>query len=209
MAVLTEGSSDTDRANRRAMDRLFAARPVLVDVLPASEALPGMTAATVLTSGPAMAWAEYRGGQRDAVLGGVLYEGLAGDAAEADRRLADGSIRLAGCQEFDCVGSVAGVTTASMPVLVVRDTGSGHRGFCTLYEGDGVGRLNYGVYDDGVRRNLRRLGSVIGPGARLVGGADLSFLVAGIVAALLYPLAVTLFPEPAQVYGPNPGRTPK
>lgn len=166
MSVLTEGSSDTERANRRAMDRLFAARPVLVDVLPAIEALPGMTAATVLTSGPAMSWPEYRGGQRDAVLGGVLYEGLAGDAAEADRRLADGSIRLAGCQEFDCVGSVAGVTTASMPVLVVRDAESGHRGFCTLYEGDGVGRLNYGVYDDGVRCNLRRLESVIGPALR-------------------------------------------
>ncbi|NIH88282.1 purine-cytosine permease family protein [Amycolatopsis granulosa] len=42
-----------------------------------------------------------------------------------------------------------------------------------------------------------------GPGAHLFGGADLGFLVAGCLAALLYPLVVRVFPEPAEVYGPG------
>ncbi|GAA3935024.1 cytosine permease [Actinomadura viridis] len=42
----------------------------------------------------------------------------------------------------------------------------------------------------------------VGPGAALAGDADLGFLVAGSAAAVLYPLAVRLFPEPPEVLGP-------
>lgn len=40
-----------------------------------------------------------------------------------------------------------------------------------------------------------------GPGAELLGGADASFLVAGAFAALLYPVALRVFPEPPGVLG--------
>jgi purine-cytosine permease-like protein len=43
----------------------------------------------------------------------------------------------------------------------------------------------------------------VGPGAALLGGVDLSFVVAGALAAILYPLALRVFPEPAEVMGPN------
>jgi purine-cytosine permease-like protein len=43
----------------------------------------------------------------------------------------------------------------------------------------------------------------VGPGADLLGGTDVGFLVAGIVAAVLYPLALRLFPEPPEVFGPS------
>lgn len=43
----------------------------------------------------------------------------------------------------------------------------------------------------------------LAPGARLVGGLDLGFLVAGLVAAILYPLALRLFPEPAYLFRPS------
>ena len=42
-----------------------------------------------------------------------------------------------------------------------------------------------------------------GPGARWVGGLDIGFLVAGAVAAVLYPIALRAFPEPAEVFGPD------
>jgi purine-cytosine permease-like protein len=42
----------------------------------------------------------------------------------------------------------------------------------------------------------------VGPGAALAGGADVGFLVAGLVAAALYPVVIRLFPEPREVYGP-------
>jgi purine-cytosine permease-like protein len=40
------------------------------------------------------------------------------------------------------------------------------------------------------------------PGAQLLGGLDTGFLVAGIVAAILYPLALRVFPEPQVLFAP-------
>ncbi|WP_028936392.1 DUF1116 domain-containing protein [Pseudonocardia spinosispora] len=162
MTVINEVST-VDRANSAALRLLFESEPTLVGVRPAGEVLPGMTRTTILTSGPPMPWSQYFGGQRAAVLGGVLHEGLAEDAARADVLLGRGEITVAGCHDFGCVGSLAGVTTASMPVLVVEDARSGHRGCCTLFEGDATARLNYGTYDESVERNLRYLATVIAP----------------------------------------------
>jgi purine-cytosine permease-like protein len=43
------------------------------------------------------------------------------------------------------------------------------------------------------------------PGAELFGGLDLGFLVAGLVAAVVYPLALRAFPEPQELFGPAGG----
>jgi len=154
---------DTEAANASAVERLFTAGPVLIDVRPAIDAIPGMRANVVLTSGPTMPWSEYSGGQRTAILGSVEYEGLAPDAAAAQAALDSGAVTVAGCQDYGCVGSLAGVTSASMPVLVVEDRQTGERAFCTLFEGETPARLNYGVWNSDVDRNLRFLADVIGP----------------------------------------------
>ena len=70
------------------------AEPVLVDLRPAGEVVPGMTANTILTSGAPLEWGEYAGGQRRALISGVIYEGLAADEAEAIRRLDAGEIEV-------------------------------------------------------------------------------------------------------------------
>ncbi len=136
---------------------------MLTDVLPALEAVPGFTPETVLTSGPTLPWSSYVGGQRSAIIGGVLFEGLAKDLAEAERKLAGGEVKVRGCQELKCVGSLAGIYTASMPVFVVRNDKFGNYGYCNIYEGTNRRRLNYGVYDDGVRDRLRFIGDVVAP----------------------------------------------
>ena len=100
---------------------MTGAEPVLIDVQPAGDAIPGMAPNMILTSGPPMPWPEYYGGQRNAVIYGALYEGLAADAADADARLRDGRIVLGATHDHGCVGSVAGIYTASMPVFVVRE----------------------------------------------------------------------------------------
>ena len=159
----TGADAAIDDANRRAVELICAAEPVLVGVRPARDVMEGLDERTVLTSGPPLPWEEYTGGQRTAVIGGALYEGLAADAEQADARLRSGEIRVAGCQDYGCVGSLAGVTTASMPVLVVEDARSGSRGYCTLFEGKSPARLNYGVYNDEVRETLRYLEHVVAP----------------------------------------------
>jgi hypothetical protein len=155
--------SPRERANAEALERLWAAEPVLVDVQPAGEVVPGMTPDTVLTSGAPLAWDDYFGGQRSGIIGGALYEGLAADAEEAEAKIRGGEIRLATCHEHGCVGSLAGIYTASMPVFVVENRVGGNRAFCNLFEGPSPARLNYGVYNETVRESLRFIGDVVGP----------------------------------------------
>jgi hypothetical protein len=170
-----------DQANREAYERICAADPVLVDVRPAGEVVPGFTSSTVLTSGAPLPWAEYQGGQRRAIIGGALYEGLASDPEEAEVKIDRGEIVLSTCHEHDCVGSVAGIYTASMPVFVVENRAAGNRAFCNFYEGPSRYRLNYGVYNQEVHANLDHIRDVIAPvigeAVRARGGIPLSPLI--------------------------------
>lgn len=141
-------------ANRLAFERLTEADPVLVDVRPAGEFIPGFTRETILTSGPPMDWPDYVGGQREAIIGGALFENLAKDRDEAISKLDAGEIKVGPCHDFGCVGSLAGIYTASMPVFVVENRTFGNIACCNIYEGSNPRRLNYGVYDEGVRERL-------------------------------------------------------
>jgi uncharacterized protein DUF1116 len=178
--VAVESTTPRGRANREVIDRIFASDPVLVDVVPAIDVVPGLDRATILTSGPLLPWEHYTGGQRAGIVGGVLFEGLAG-ADEAEMKLAADEIHVRPCMDYGCVGSLAGVYTASMPVLVVENRAHGNRAFCNLFEGVSPHRLNYGIYNEDVERNLRFLGDVVGPtlgeAVRLAGGIPLQPLM--------------------------------
>ncbi|SCL25042.1 DUF1116 domain-containing protein [Micromonospora inyonensis] len=168
-------------ANQAAVTRMLATDPVLVDVVPALHALPGMTTHTILTSGAPLAWSEYQGGQRRAILGAALYEGLAATTEEADALLAAGEIVVKPCHDHACVGSVTGVTSASMPVWVVEDRATGTRGHCVLYEGSDRERLTYGVWNATVRQKLLWIREVLGPqlsaALRICGGVSVSPII--------------------------------
>jgi Protein of unknown function (DUF1116) len=152
-----------ERANLTALERMCGSEPVLAGVAPARDVVPGMTDRTILTSGPAVPFDRYTGGQRAALVYAALYEGLADSEADAERRMTDGDIVIGACHDHGCVGSVAGVFTASMPVFVVRNDVHGTTGFCNFYEGESRKRLNYGSYDEGVRDQLRHIEHVIAP----------------------------------------------
>lgn len=150
-------------ANAETLGRLTGSEPVLVDVAPAADVVPGMTPTTILTSGAPLHWEEYTGGQRRALLHAAVYEGLARDPADAEAAITAGRVRVRSTQQHSCIGSVAGIYTASMPVFVVRDEAHGNTAFCNLYEGESRYRLNYGSYDDEVVRGLRWLDTTMGP----------------------------------------------
>lgn len=157
------GGPERTAANAEAVRRMTQADPVLVDVLPAGQAIPGMRPDVILTSGPPMDWDMYYGGQRNAVIYGALYEGLADSAEDADAKLRDGRIVLGATHDHGCVGSVAGIYTASMPVFVVENAAAGNRAYCNFYEGESRHRLNYGSYNDEVRRGLDFLRDELAP----------------------------------------------
>jgi Protein of unknown function (DUF1116) len=181
MVTASPLTAGRETANAEAVRRMTAADPVLIDVCPAREVVPGMTERTVLTSGAPLPWRAYQGGQRDGIIGGVLYEDLAATPAEAEAALSSGQVALDGCHGHGCVGSLAGIYTASMPVFVVEDRHTGRRGFCNFFEGASVKRLNYGCYDDEVGENLRfverEVAPFVGEAVRRAGGIPLKPLM--------------------------------
>src|SRR6266851_2472986 len=70
-------------ANTQALARILGARPMLVDVRRADQALPGLGPRTILHAGPPIEWARMCGPVRGAVVGAVLYEGWADTPAAA------------------------------------------------------------------------------------------------------------------------------
>ena len=122
-----------------------------------------MTDSTILTSGAPLEWPQYTGGQRRSILYAAVYEGLADSVAAAENALDSGRIVVHSTQQHNCIGSVAGIYTASMPVLVVRDETHGGTAFCNLYEGKSRHRLNYGSYNDEVRDGLQWLENIMAP----------------------------------------------
>ncbi len=174
---MQDASGIREAANHMAFSRMVEANPILLDVRPAINVLPGLSRDTILTSGPPIGWAGYTGGQRDAIIGGAQFEGLAKDRTDAIAKLDRGEIKVAGCHDYGCVGSLAGIYTASMPVFVVENNAAGNIAFCNMYEGSNPRRLNYGVYDEGVHERLlfvqNEVVPVIADAVRHAGGVPL------------------------------------
>ena len=186
--MVSLSQTQIDSANAEALARLGAVDPVVVDVALAGDVLPGYRPNLVLTSGAPLAWSDYVGGQRDALIGAAQFEGLAPTREAAIAGFESGEIEIGSCHDYAAVGSLAGIYTASMPVFVVEDRavgagGSGApRGYCNFYEGKEPRRLNYGCYDEGVHQRLlhvnRVLAPVVGEAIRRVGGVPLRSLIA-------------------------------
>ncbi len=155
-------SQDIDAANAEAVARIMQAKPTLIDIGVASDVVPGMHNKLVLHAGPPVAWQNMAGPLRGAVIGGLLYEGLAGDAAEAEELAASGEITFDPCHHHDAVGPMAGVVTASMPVWIVENRSFGNRAYCTLNEGLGK-VLRYGAYSQEVIHRLKWMAAELAP----------------------------------------------
>ena len=170
-----------DRANQEAVARILEGQPILIDVARAADVIPGMERTLILHAGPPITWERMSGPLRGAVIGGLLYEGLAKTEREAVQMAASGAVRFAPCHEHAAVGPMAGVTTASMPVYVVENRRFGTRTYSSLNEGYGK-VLRYGAYGREVLDRLRWINEVLGPAVgealRAMGGIDMKSLIA-------------------------------
>jgi len=182
-AVVARLNADerVDAANREALARMLKAEPVLVDVKPAAEVVPGLKERLILHAGPPVPWERMCGPLRAAVQGACVLEGWAPDLAAAEKLVLDGKIQFAQNHDHDAVGPMAGITTRSMPVFVVENRAFGNRAYCTINEGPGK-VMRYGANDAAVLARLRwfidELGPALGAALRLIGGLQLKPLVA-------------------------------
>ena len=152
---------DIERANEIAVERMTSARPILTGVASARDVIPGMRDNLLLHAGPPITWDRASGPLRGAIIGALIFEGLATDEASAEALVRSGEVTLEPCHEHDSVGPMAGVTSASMMVNVVENVSGGNRAFCNLNEGYGK-VLRYGAYSPEVIAKLRWMNDVLG-----------------------------------------------
>jgi succinyl-CoA synthetase alpha subunit len=160
MLVLADARRED--ANRLAFERMVTAGADFVDVRPAREAL-GLEKGTFLHAGPPIEFARASGPLKGALIGAMLFEGLADTAEEAETKLEKGDgITLEPCHHRDAVGPMAGVISPSMWLYELRDDVHGNTSWCSLNEGLGK-VLRYGAYGPDVIDRLHWMNSVLGP----------------------------------------------
>jgi len=154
--------SEIEKANQQAVDRMMEADPVWVEIGLARTVIPGMKERMLLHAGPPIEWDRMSGPMKGAIIGASIYEGWAGNAAEAERLAKSGQIEFAPNHHHDAVGPMAGIISPNMPVYVVHDRNYGSKTYSNLNEG--IGKvLRYGAYSSEVIQRLVWMRDVFAP----------------------------------------------
>jgi hypothetical protein len=157
-----EAAAAIEAANQQAIERITSSQPMLVGFDQAINVVPGMTSTTILHAGPPITWDKMSGPMKGAVTGALVFEGLATDVEDAAKVAASGRITFSPCHEHDCVGSMAGVTSPSMYMHIVRNKTYGNVAYTNLSE-QLAKILRMGANDQSVIDRLVWMRDVLGP----------------------------------------------
>jgi hypothetical protein len=170
-----------DQANQTAVERMMSARPMLTGVKKALDVIPGMREDLLLHAGPPISWDRMSGPLKGAIIGALLFEGLAKDEASAVALAESGEVDFEPCHHHRTVGPMAGVTSASMLVYELENVTHGNMAYSNLNEGYGK-VLRYGAYSQDVIDKLHWMNDELGPAIAEAlagsGGVDIRALLA-------------------------------
>jgi len=170
-----------ETANAETLTRMLTGDPVLIDVIPAHEAIANLEPGMILHAGPPITWDRMCGPMRGAIQGIAVFEGWARDLADADAKAAAGEFTFSPNHPFDAVGPMTGMTTISQPLLVVENRTFGNRAYCAINEGLGK-VMRFGGNDAEVLNRLKWLrdsfGPALGRALRHTGGLPLKNIIA-------------------------------
>jgi hypothetical protein len=180
VAWLARHEARIAKANAEGLRRMLAADPVLVDVIPAGKAMPALKERVLLHSGPPISWERMCGPMQGAVAGAIVFEGWAKNLKAATKLAASGGVEFHPNHHFGAVGPMTGITTRSMPVMVVENRAFGNRSYCMINEGLGK-VMRFGANDDEVLGRIAWLrddfGPLLGAALRALGGLELAPLI--------------------------------
>ncbi|MBI3742683.1 MAG: DUF1116 domain-containing protein [Chloroflexi bacterium] len=148
-----------DAANAEVVKRITSADPVLLDVVPAGQVIPGLTDRMVMHSGPPVTWEKMCGAQRGAVIGMTIFEGWASTPQQAQELLASGAIKFEPNHHHQTVGPMAGTITKSLPVWVVQNRAFGNLAYCRTPDA----RQQFGDFSEQAIGGIRMWRDVWGP----------------------------------------------
>lgn len=170
-----------EAANKKALDIVLRGKPVLVGMDIAKNIVPGMKQNLILHSGPPVKWENMCGPTRGAIIGALIYEGMASTPEEAEQLASSGKIEYDPCHEHNTVGPMAGIVSASMPVFIIKNEEFGNYAYCTLNEGLGK-VLRYGAFGNEVVDRLKWMEKTMYPilkkAIESIGKIDLKNIIA-------------------------------
>lgn len=176
-----QDNEKVEAANQEAIKRIKEAHPFLIDIDLAVNVIPGMHSKKILHAGPPIVWKNMAGPVQGAIIGALIFEGLANNEDEARALIDAGEIEFGPCHEHSTVGPMAGVVSASMPVHVIENRTHGNRAYCTVNEGLGK-VLRFGAFSDEVIDRLKWIKDVYAPALKnalaLTDGVDLKSITA-------------------------------
>ena len=76
---------------------------------------------SIFHAGPPIEWKRMCGPLKGAIVGTMIYEGLASNWSGAVKLIENGEIEFSPNHDHDAVGPMAGVISSSLPVLVVKN----------------------------------------------------------------------------------------
>ncbi|NEP84805.1 MAG: DUF1116 domain-containing protein, partial [Okeania sp. SIO3B3] len=145
----TKSGADIDALNQQVIDIISRSRPQWVGMGIAKDVIPGYHDKLILHSGPPITWDRMCGPQRGAVMGALVYEGLASSEDDAAQMAANGDVEFSPCHHYQTVGPMAGVVSPSMPVFIIENQADGNRAYAT--QNEGLGKvLRYGAFGEEV-----------------------------------------------------------
>lgn len=151
-----------DEANKAVINKIVASTPFLMDVVPAKSVIEELNSHTLLHAGPPITWEQMTSPMQGSCVGAVLFEGWAATEEEAWEMLRNNQITFVPCHHVNAVGPMGGITSGSMPVLVVENKTDGNRAYCTMNEG--IGKvLRFGAYSGEVIDRLNWMKDTLGP----------------------------------------------
>ncbi|UXV35365.1 DUF1116 domain-containing protein [Staphylococcus sp. IVB6181] len=156
------GYQTIDEANQAVIDKMIAAAPFLVDVVPAKDKISELKERVLLHAGPPIKYENMTDPMKGACVGAILFEGWAKDEEGARELLENDEITFIPCHHVNAVGPMGGITSMNMPVLVVENRESGNEAYCQMNEGIGA-VLRFGAYNETVVNRLHWMKDVLGP----------------------------------------------
>lgn len=144
---------DRAKANAEVLSITQGAQVHLTGMELAGEVVPGMHKKLIMHAGPPIEWERMCGPMQGAIIGALIYEGLAKDDVEAQALAASGEIAFEPNHHHSAIGPMTGVISYSMPVFIVKNLTYGNFAYSNVSEG--MGRcLRYGAYGEDVNTRL-------------------------------------------------------
>jgi len=151
-----------EKLNAQAVERMARGRIQLMSVGRALETIPRMRSNMILHPGPPVAWDHMTAALQGAIVGALLYEGIAETEDQARDMSIRGRVIFEPGQDHHAVCPSASVISPSMPVLIIRNETYNNFSYCTLNEGPGR-VLRYGAFKTEALERLRWIEKTLAP----------------------------------------------